>query len=100
MTTPAPVVRTTSMFTLNVYCDVTNFAPLRLLRHVGADKHHLLWSILTKCSLRADMNAGRYDCISAWELSILSIDKKIKICNKSYYLTGVKINSHIALAIC
>ena len=34
------------------------------------------------------MNADQYDCISARELSIWSIDKKeIQICNKSYYIS-------------
>ena len=60
MTTPISVARTTSMFRLNVYCDVTNFAPFLLLRHVGAYRHHLLWRILTKVVpgliwMRADM---------------------------------------------
>ena len=70
MTTPTSVVRTTSMFTQNVYCDVTNFAPFELLRHVGADKHHLLWSFLTKVVpgliwMRADMTVyqpGNFLC--------------------------------------
>ena len=49
-----------SMFRLNVYCDVTNFAPFLLLRHVGADKHNLFWNNSTKVVpgliwMRADM---------------------------------------------
>ena len=48
MTTPTSVDRKTLMFTEKVFCDVTNFAPFQSLRHVGADKHDLFWSILTK----------------------------------------------------
>ena len=70
MTTHTSVVRSTSMFTHNVYCDVTNFAPFELSRHVGADKHHLLWNILTKVVpglmwMRADMTVyqpGNFLC--------------------------------------
>ena len=35
------------------------------------------------------MNVGRYDCISARELSIESIDKKIQISNKCYILFNI-----------
>ena len=41
-TTNTSVFRTASMFTENVYCDVTNFAPFQLLCHVCMDKHYLL----------------------------------------------------------
>ena len=80
MKTPTSVVRTTSMFRLNVYCDVKNFAPFLLLRHVGTDKH-LFWSIATKVVpgliwMRADMTVY-HPGYSLYDL----LRKKIQICN-------------------
>ena len=59
-----------STFTKNVYCDLMDFGRFQLLRHVGANKHHLFLDILTKVVPGADMDAGRYDCVSAREPSI------------------------------
>ena len=60
VTTHTSVVRTASMFTENVFGDARNFEPFQVLRHVGADKHNLFLTILTKVVpgliwMRADM---------------------------------------------